>query len=78
MAGIPPLLYMGFFGLAVLVPLSREIFGGTGHSIITASILLGIMILPTIIGLSEAAIRAVPNSYYEGSIALGGQLMNNL
>ncbi|NLJ98899.1 MAG: phosphate ABC transporter permease subunit PstC [Tissierellia bacterium] len=70
MAGIPSIVY-GFFGLVVLVPLSREIFGGTGHSIITASILLGIMILPTIIGLSEAAIRAVPDSYYEGSIALG-------
>ena len=70
MAGIPSIVY-GFFGLVVLVPLSRDIFGGTGHSIITASVLLGIMILPTIIGLSEAAIKAVPNSYYEGSIALG-------
>ena len=46
-------------------------FGGDGYSILTASILLGIMILPTIIGLSEAAIRSVPESYYEGSIALG-------
>lgn len=70
MAGIPSIVY-GFFGLVVLVPLSGRIFGGTGNSIITASILLGIMILPTIIGLSEAAIRAVPRSYYEGSIALG-------
>ena len=70
MGGIPSIVY-GFFGLVVLVPLSRNVFGGTGQSIITASILLGIMILPTIIGLSEAAIRAVPQSYYEGSIALG-------
>lgn len=70
MAGIPSIVY-GFFGLVVLVPISRNIFGGTGNSIITASTLLGIMILPTIIGLSESAIRAVPPSYYEGSIALG-------
>ncbi len=70
MAGIPSIVY-GFFGLVVLVPIIRSIFGGTGNSIITASILLGIMILPTIIGLSESAIRAVPPSYYEGSIALG-------
>ncbi len=70
MAGIPSIIY-GFFGLVVLVPLTRELFGGTGSSILTASILLGIMILPTIIGLSEAAIRSVPASYYEGAIALG-------
>ena len=70
MAGIPSIVY-GFFGLVVLVPLSKNIFGGDGYSIITASFLLGIMILPTIIGLSEAAIRAVPQSYYEGSVALG-------
>lgn len=49
----------------------RELFDGNGMSIATASILLGIMILPTIIGMSEASIRAVPGSYYEGSIALG-------
>ena len=70
MAGIPSIVY-GFFGLVVLVPITRNIFGGTGNSIITASILLGIMILPTIIGLSESALRAVPPSYYEGSLALG-------
>lgn len=70
MAGIPSIIY-GFFGLVVLVPLIRELFGGSGSSILTASILLGIMILPTIIGLSEAAIRSVPTSYYEGAIALG-------
>lgn len=70
MAGIPSIVY-GFFGLAVLVPITRELFGGNGNSILTASILLGIMILPTIIGLSESALRAVPESYYEGAIALG-------
>lgn len=70
MAGIPSIIY-GFFALTVLVPIMRNVFGGTGMNIITASILLGIMILPTIIGMSEASIRAVPSSYYEGSVALG-------
>ena len=70
LAGIPSVVY-GFFGLVVLVPFVREVFGGSGTSIFTASLLLGIMILPTIIGVSEAAIRAVPNSYYEGALALG-------
>lgn len=70
LAGIPSVVY-GFFGLVVMVPFVREFIGGNGTSILTASILLGIMILPTIIGVSEAAIRAVPNSYYEGALALG-------
>lgn len=70
LAGIPSVVY-GFFGLIVLVPFVREVFGGQGTSIFTASLLLGIMILPTIIGVAEAAIRAVPNSYYEGALALG-------
>ena len=74
LAGIPSIVY-GFFGLIVIVPLVRDTFGvtfgGNGQSIFTASILLGIMILPTIIGVSEAAIRAVPENYYEGSIAMG-------
>lgn len=70
MAGIPSIVY-GFFALVVIVPIIRDIFGGTGMNILTASILLGIMILPTIISMSEAALRAVPDSYYEGSIALG-------
>ena len=70
MAGIPSIVY-GFFGLVVIVPLAQDIFGGSGKSVLTASILLGIMILPTIIGVSESAIRAVPESYYEGALALG-------
>lgn len=70
LAGIPSIVY-GFFGIAVLVPLVRTHFGGNGNSILTASLLLGIMILPTIIGLSEAALRAVPSRYYEGALALG-------
>jgi len=70
LAGIPSIVY-GFFGLVVIVPFMQDIFGGTGKSILTASLMLGIMILPTIIGVSEAAIRAVPEIYYEGALALG-------
>lgn len=70
LAGIPSIVY-GFFGVIVLVPIIRSIFGGNGNSILTASILLGVMILPTIVGLSESAITAVPESYYEGAVALG-------
>ncbi len=70
MAGIPSVVY-GFFGLTVLVPFIRETFGGRGLSVLTAALLLGLMILPTIIQVSESAIRAVPSSYYEGALALG-------
>ncbi|MDO4339359.1 MAG: phosphate ABC transporter permease subunit PstC [Eubacteriales bacterium] len=70
MAGVPSIVY-GFFGLILLVPLIRQIFGGTGTSMLAASLLLGMMILPTIIGPTESAIRSVPESYYEGSLALG-------
>lgn len=69
LAGIPSVIY-GFFGLVVLVPLVSQI-KGDGNSIFTASLLLGIMILPTIINVSEAAIRAVPDKYYQGALALG-------
>lgn len=70
LAGIPSIVY-GFFGLVVLVPFIREHFQSNGQSILCASILLGIMILPTIIGASEPTIRAVEQSYYEGALALG-------
>ena len=70
LAGIPSVVY-GFFGLVVLVPFMRDNLGGTGLSMLTASILLGMMILPTVISVSEAALRAVPESYYEGALALG-------
>lgn len=63
LAGIPSVVY-GFFGMAAIVPL-------TGNSILSACILLGIMILPTVIGLAESALRAVPEHYYEGALALG-------
>ena len=81
LAGIPSVIY-GFFGLVVVVPLIRD-FGkmlhdagivktaGDGNSILTASLILGMMILPTIIGTTESAMRAVPSHYYEGSLALG-------
>ena len=70
LAGIPSVVY-GFFGLMVIIPFVREVFGGNGNSILTASILLGIMILPTIISVSESSLNAVPESYYEGARALG-------
>ncbi|MGL4283032.1 phosphate ABC transporter permease subunit PstC [Eubacterium aggregans] len=70
LAGIPSVVY-GFFGLMVFVPMIRGIFGGSGTSMLAACLILGIMILPTIISVSESALRAVPNSYYEGALALG-------
>ncbi|MGN0592339.1 MAG: phosphate ABC transporter permease subunit PstC [Ruminococcus sp.] len=70
LAGIPSVVY-GFFGLVVIVPMMQDLFGGSGKGVLTAGILLGIMILPTIIEISESSIRAVPASYYEGSLALG-------
>lgn len=70
LAGIPSIVY-GFFGLWVLVPMIKALFGGSGKNVLTSSILLGIMILPTIINISETALRAVPESYYEAAVALG-------
>lgn len=78
MAAIPSIVY-GFFGLLILVPASRDFMsmigmtqrGNTGMNILTASVLLGIMILPTVIGLSEASLKAVPTSFYQASIGLG-------
>ncbi len=70
MAGIPSVVF-GFFGLVVLVPMVRELFGGSGSSLLTAAVLLGMMILPTIVTVCESALNAVPASYYEGALALG-------
>ena len=70
LAGIPSVVY-GFFGLTAIVPFVKETFGGDGNSMLTACILLAMMILPTIILQAESAIRAVPESYFEGSLALG-------
>lgn len=70
LAGIPSVVY-GFLGVIILVPLIRTYLGGPGLSILAASIILGIMILPTIIGISLDAFQAVPTTYREGSLALG-------
>lgn len=70
MVGVPSVVY-GFFGLVVLVPFIRENIGGRGFSVLAAALLLGLMILPTIIGVAESALRAVPASYLEGGLALG-------
>lgn len=73
MAGVPSIVY-GFFGMVLIVPTIRNLFPEayiSGSSMLAASVLLGIMILPTIIGVTETSIRSVPDSYYEGSLALG-------
>lgn len=70
LGGIPSVLY-GFFGIVVIVPFIRNYLGGPGNSLLAAVIILSIMILPTIINIAEAAIKAVPSTYYEGALALG-------
>ena len=70
LAGIPSVVY-GFVGVVILVPLIRDHLGGPGLSVLAASIVLGIMMLPTVTSISVDALQAVPRSYREGSIALG-------
>ena len=70
LAGIPSVVY-GFMGVVILIPFIREHLGGPGFSVLAASVILGIMILPTIISISIDSLEAVPRSYREGSIALG-------
>jgi phosphate ABC transporter permease protein PstC len=70
LAGIPSVVY-GFIGIVILVPFIREVFGGPGFSVLAASIILGIMILPTIVSISYDSLIAVPRTYREGSFALG-------
>jgi phosphate transport system permease protein len=70
LAGVPSVVY-GFFGIMVIIPLVRRFFGGSGFGLITGSIVLGMMILPTIATLSEDALRAVPKAYKVGSLGLG-------
>ncbi|WP_066634876.1 phosphate ABC transporter permease subunit PstC [Desulfolucanica intricata] len=77
LAGIPSIVY-GFFGLVVIVPFIMEHLGGRGLSTLAASVVLGMMILPTVINVSEDAIRAVPNEYREGSYALGAGLWQTI
>lgn len=70
LAGIPSIIY-GFFGMQIVVPFVREYFGGNGFSIMSSSIILGVMILPTIVTISESSLRSVPESYKEASFGLG-------
>ena len=70
LAGIPSVIY-GFIGLTILAPGVRLLFGGPGLSVLTAALILGIMILPSVISISEDALRAVPNSYRDGALAVG-------
>lgn len=70
LAAIPSVIY-GFWGLVVLVPLVRNHLGGPGLSILSGSVILGFMILPTIISISEDSLRAIPPSYKAGGLALG-------
>ncbi|MBC7111869.1 MAG: phosphate ABC transporter permease subunit PstC [Methanothermobacter sp.] len=70
LAAIPSVVY-GFFGLIVLVPYVRANIGGTGFGMLTAALILTVMIMPTIISVSEDAIRSVPLEYKEASLALG-------
>lgn len=70
LAGIPSVIY-GFIGLTLLAPVIRSTLGGPGLSVLTGAIILGFMILPSIIAISEDAMRAVPIAIREGAIALG-------
>ena len=70
LAGIPSVVF-GFRGVMVLAPWIRATMGGPGLSVLAASVILGIMVLPTVISISTDAIGAVPNSYREGALALG-------
>lgn len=70
LAGIPSIVY-GFFGLVVIVPVIQDLLGTSGKGVLTASILLGLMILPTIISTAESSLRAAPDMYYEGALAIG-------
>jgi len=71
LAGIPSVVY-GLYGLVIIVPFIRKTFHNQGFSILAGSLILAVMILPTIINISESAIRSVPREYKEGSLALGG------
>ncbi len=70
LAGIPSVVY-GFWGLTFIVPFIRNYLGGPGLSVLAGSVILAIMILPTIVSISEVSILALPRQYKEGSLALG-------
>lgn len=77
LAGIPSVIY-GFFGLIIVVPLIDKFFGGGGNSLLAAIFILGVMILPTVISISETSIRAVPREYKEGALALGASKIQTI
>jgi len=77
LAGIPSVVY-GFFGLVVIVPLISKYLGGPGNSLLAVNVMLGIMILPTIVNISETSIRAVPMEYREASLAMGASHMQTI
>lgn len=77
LAGIPSVIF-GFFGLVIIVPMIDSNFGGGGNSLLAAMIILGVMILPTVINISEVSLRAVPNEYRENSLALGASQMQTI
>ncbi len=72
LAGIPSVIY-GFFGLMVIVPILNDLFGGIGggSSLLAAMLILAVMLLPTVIRMTEVSLRAVPNEYKEGALGLG-------
>lgn len=70
LAGIPSVVY-GLFGIAVIAPAVRTLFGGTGYGVLSASLILAVMTLPTIINVTEVSLRAIPRELKEGSLALG-------
>ena len=71
LAGIPSVIY-GFFGVIVISKFIRETFGGTGYSVLSGAIILAIMVLPTIINITEVTLASLPPSVKAGSLALGG------
>jgi phosphate transport system permease protein len=70
LAGIPSVVY-GFFGVIIICRLLRVCFGGTGYSVLAAALALAIMTLPTIVSITEAAVRSVPRDHREASFAMG-------
>lgn len=77
LAAIPSVVY-GFFGLVLIVPFVGMVFGVSGKGVMSASLLLALMILPTIILMSKAALDALPQSYFEGALALGASTERSL
>jgi phosphate transport system permease protein len=77
LAGIPSVVY-GFFGLTVIVPAIRIYLGSpTGTGLLAMIIILSVMVLPTIVNITETSLRAVPREYMEGSLALGASKIEN-